>query len=72
MPKKSKSQKEAEQLISMLPRDVKRVIVAMAEATMDAWNGMDEDDKAKYGDDVCTYLGAQIFLGAKVILEEDD
>lgn len=71
MPKKS-SKQEAQDIISMLPKDVKKTIVALAGATMDAWKLMSEKEKAEYGNDVCTYLGAQILLGAKVILEEDD
>ena len=71
MSKKS-SKQEAKNIISALPKEVKEVIVAMAGATMDAWEMMTEEEKAEYGGDVCTYLGAQILLGAKFILEEED
>jgi len=72
MPTKSKSQIEAEKLVAMLPEDVKQLIVAFAGATMDAWEQMDEDDRADYDNDPCKYLGVQMFLGAKIILEQED
>jgi hypothetical protein len=66
------SKTNIEKLIIGLPKDVKNLIIVFAGATMDAWEIMDEEDKESYGNNPGTYLGEQILMASKVILEEDD
>ena len=67
----SKNKDMAKALILGLPEDVKKLIVAFAGATMDAWEIMGESEREEYDDNPAWFLGEQMLLGARTILEEE-
>ena len=67
----SKNDEVCDALILALPDSAKKLLVGLVEATMIAWEEMDEETQEGWGSPQ-KFLGTQVFLAVETILTHEE